>query len=52
MKVITRSGQTEEVRFDLITEKIKKLADSDPLWGKKLDIDPVFIAQNITNFTF
>ena len=52
MKVITRSGQTEEVRFDLITEKIKKLADSDPLWGKKLDIDPVFIAQNICSLIY
>lgn len=52
MKVITRSGQTEEVRFDLITDKIKKLADSDPLWGKKLEIDPAFIAQNICSLIY
>ena len=52
MKVITRSGQTEEVRFDLITDKIKKLADSNPLWGKKLDIDPAFIAQNICSLIY
>ena len=52
MKVITRSGQNEEVRFDLITDKIKKLADSNPLWGKKLEIDPVFIAQNICSLIY
>ena len=52
MKVITRSGQTEEVRFDLITDKIKKLADSNPLWGKKLEIDPAFIAQNICSLIY
>ena len=52
MKVITRSGQTEEVRFDLITDKIKKLSDSNPLWGKKLDIDPAFIAQNICSLIY
>ena len=52
MKVITRSGQTEEVRFDLITDKIKKLADSNTLWGKKLEIDPAFIAQNICSLVY
>ena len=52
MKVITRSGQTEEVIFDLITDKIKKLADSNTLWGKKLEIDPAFIAQNICSLIY
>lgn len=47
MKVVTRSGQTEDVKFDLITEKIKKLSEYNDMWGKKLDIDPVFISQNI-----
>ena len=47
MKVVTRSGQTEDVKFDLITEKIKKLSEYNDIWGKKLDIDPVFISQNI-----
>ena len=41
MKVITRSGMEEEVKFDLITEKIKSLA------GDNLNIDPVFVAQNV-----
>lgn len=47
MKVVTRSGNTEDVKFDLITEKIKKLSEYNDMWGKKLDIDPVFISQNI-----
>ena len=47
MKVVTRSGQTEDVKFDLITEKIKKLSEYNDIWGKKLDIDPVFVSQNI-----
>lgn len=47
MKVVTRSGHTEDVKFDLITEKIKKLSEYNDMWGKKLDIDPVFISQNI-----
>ena len=47
MKVVTRSGQTEDVKFDLITDKIKKLSEFNEMWGKKLEIDPVFISQNI-----
>jgi ribonucleoside-diphosphate reductase alpha subunit len=47
MKVVTRSGNTEDVKFDLITEKIKKLSEYNDMWGKQLDIDPVFISQNI-----
>lgn len=47
MKVVTRSGNTEDVKFDLITEKIKKLSEHNDMWGKQLDIDPVFISQNI-----
>ncbi len=46
MKVITRSGSEEDVKFDLITNKIKKLA-SDETSGNKLNVDPVFIAGNI-----
>lgn len=41
MKVITRSGKQEDVKFDLITEKIKKLAGND------LNVDPTFVAQNV-----
>jgi ribonucleoside-diphosphate reductase alpha chain len=52
MKVITRSGNTEEVRFDLITEKIKNLAEYNKIWGKKLEIDPIFIAQNICSLIY
>ena len=47
MKVITRSGLEEEVKFDLITNKIKDLSSEDDRWGNKLNVDPVFIAGNI-----
>jgi ribonucleoside-diphosphate reductase alpha chain len=52
MKVITRSGVTEEVKFDLITEKIKILSSNNKIWGKKLEIDPIFIAQNICSLIY
>jgi ribonucleoside-diphosphate reductase alpha subunit len=52
MKVVTRSGQTEDVRFDLITDKIKKLSEYSEIWGKKLDIDAVFISQNICTLIY
>ena len=41
MKVITRSGKEEDVKFDLITEKIKSLAGDD------LKVDPIFVAQTV-----
>ena len=41
MKVITRSGTEEDVKFDLITEKIKSLARDD------LNVDPIFVAQTV-----
>ena len=47
MKVITRSGNEEEVKFDLITDKIKFLSSENKIWGRKLNVEPVFIAQNI-----
>jgi len=52
MKVITRSGRTEEVRFDLITDKIRQLSEYNETWGKKLEIDPVFVAQNICTLIY
>ena len=52
MKVITRSGNKEDVRFDLITDKIKNLSDVDDRWGKKLNTDPVFVAQNICSLIY
>ena len=52
MKVITRSGATEDVKFDTITEKIKTLSEYNPAWGKKLDIDPVFVSQNICTLIY
>ena len=52
MKVITRSGNSEEVRFDLITQKIKTLSDENESWGKKLNTDPVFVAQNICSLIY
>ena len=47
MKVITRSGDKEDVKFDLITEKIKELSCEKPYWGSSLNIDPVMLAQNV-----
>jgi len=52
MKVVTRSGRVEEVRFDLITEKVKMLSEYSEIWGKKLEVDPVFIAQNICSLIY
>tara|TARA_Y100001963_G_scaffold147761_1_gene224539 strand:- start:83 stop:2371 length:2289 start_codon:yes stop_codon:yes gene_type:complete len=51
MKVITRSGNKEDVRFDLITSKIKELSE-DNLWGSSLNTDPVFVAQNICSLIY
>tara|TARA_R110001592_G_scaffold59056_7_gene179087 strand:- start:31726 stop:34014 length:2289 start_codon:yes stop_codon:yes gene_type:complete len=51
MKVITRSGNKEDVRFDLITAKIKNLSE-DPKLGNKLNTDPVFVAQNICSLIY
>jgi ribonucleoside-diphosphate reductase alpha chain len=52
MKVITRSGATEDVRFDTITDKIKKLSEYNEIWGKKLETDPVFVSQNICSLIY
>ncbi len=52
MKVITRSGQQEDVKFDLITDKIKFLSEENSIWGKKLNVEPVFIAQNICGLIY
>ena len=51
MKVITRSGKKEDVRFDLITAKIKNLSE-DSIMGRKLNTDPVFVAQNICSLIY
>ena len=51
MKVITRSGNKEDVRFDLITAKIKQLSENTKL-GSKLNTDPVFVAQNICSLIY
>lgn len=58
MKVITRSGQKEPVKFDLITNKITALASeckdytSLGIPWKKLNVDPVFIAQKICSLIY
>ena len=52
MKVITRSGATEDVKFDTITDKIKTLSEYNSAWGKKLDIDPVFVSKNICTLIY
>lgn len=51
MKVVTRGGNKEDVRFDLITSKIKHLSE-DPSLGNKLNTDPVFVAQNICSLIY
>jgi len=51
MKVITRSGKREDVRFDFITAKLQTLSDEN-VWGRKLNVDPVYIAQNICSLIF
>lgn len=51
MKVITRSGNKEDVRFDLITAKIKDLSEDVSL-GQILNTDPVFVAQNICSLIY
>ena len=43
MKVIKRNGKSEEVRFDLITDRIKTLLQPN------LSIDPIPIAQKVTS---
>ena len=52
MKVTTRSGNKEDVRFDLITDKLKILSEENDILGKKLNVDPVFIAQNICSLIY
>jgi ribonucleoside-diphosphate reductase alpha subunit len=49
MKVITRSGKQEDVRFDFITAKLQNLSNEN-VWGRKLNVDPVYIAQNVCSF--
>lgn len=51
MKVTTRSGNKEDVRFDLITAKLKDLS-SEGIWGNSLSVDPVFVAQNICSLIY
>jgi len=51
MKVITRSGKQEDVRFDFITAKLQTLSDEN-VWGRKLNVDPVYIAQNVCSLIY
>lgn len=43
MYIIKRDGKKEEVHFDKITERIKKLINRPPI----LNIDPIIIAQKV-----
>jgi len=52
MKVITRSGREEDVKFDLITDKINYLSNENEVWGKKLNVNPIFISQNICSLIY
>jgi ribonucleoside-diphosphate reductase alpha subunit len=51
MKVITRSGKQEDVRFDFITAKLQNLSNEN-VWGRKLNVDPVYIAQNVCSLIY
>jgi ribonucleoside-diphosphate reductase alpha subunit len=46
MKVIKRNGESAEVRFDQITDRLKYLSSSSE-FGKTLDIDAALIAQKV-----
>ena len=46
MKVIKRNGESAEVRFDQITDRLKYLS-SENQWGEKLDVDAPLIAQQV-----
>ena len=46
MKVIKRNGESAEVRFDQITDRLKYLS-ADGLCGRQLDIDAPMIAQKV-----
>jgi ribonucleoside-diphosphate reductase alpha chain len=46
MKVIKRNGESAEVKFDQITDRIKYLA-SNNTWGENINIDAPLIAQKI-----
>jgi len=46
MKVIKRNGESAEVKFDQITDRLKFLASKNQ-WGRQLDIDAPMIAQKV-----
>ena len=46
MKVIKRNGESAEVKFDEITDRLKFLG-SNYKWGRELDIDAALIAQKV-----
>lgn len=52
MQVITRSGERENIKFDTITDKIKNLSEANDVWGHKLNVDPVFVAQSIVSLIY
>jgi len=52
MKVITRRGEKEDVKFDKITTRLEFLSKSYSMWGQCLNIDPIFIAQNVCTMIY
>ena len=44
MKVIKRNGEIQEVSFDKVIRRIKKMAEIEPVCNK---IDPTLIAQQV-----
>ena len=51
MKVIKRNGESAEVRFDQITDRLKYLS-SESSWGRQLDIDAPAIAQKVCSSVY
>ena len=47
MKVVKRNGETHEVKFDQITDRIKILSNENKSWGRKLDVIPEYISKEV-----
>ena len=47
MRVVKRNGESDEVKFDQITERIKNLASKNNTWGRELDVVPAYISKEV-----
>ncbi len=51
MKITKRNGETADVKFDQITDRLEFLS-KEGYWGEKLNIDPVVIAQEVCSLIY